>query len=148
LVHLPVGVVQIRTPAWCLERLAAVSAGVLNALDLRSRHHSLPIACVADEDDLVFVVREHVEQTWSLVWSEVTLQLSGTSGDSRRWVVRANGICERERLPTWAAASWARASHPAIGAGHPAGLAPIALRLREAGLRGYSTQLPEQEQAG
>jgi hypothetical protein len=102
--------------------------------------------CVAEGDDVVLLVEEDVEQTWSLVWSEVTVEVTGTSDDGQPWVVRANGICERERVPPWGAATHARLSHPGRGRSHTP-TAPMALRLREAIVRGYSV-LPDARTAG
>ena len=58
---------RIRTTEWCRSRLRTVRDGVLSADADGRRGRPLPVACVAEEEDVVFVVRERVEQTWSLV---------------------------------------------------------------------------------
>lgn len=137
--HRPDEVLRIRTTDWCRSRLHAVCEGLLSTDDERRRRRPLLVACVAEEEDVVFVVREQVEQTWSLVWGTVTIEVAGAAADGQRWVVRASGVCERVRLPGWAAATWARASHPAYGSradGAPP--PPFGLRLPGAALRGCS----------
>ena len=134
--------VQIRTPEWCRSRLGTVCDGLLTAEEEGRSRRLLPVACVAEEEDVVFVVREHVERTWSLVWGSVAIEVAGSAPDGQRWVVRASGICERVRLPGWAAATWARSSHPAYGNPTEGPPPPFGLRLREAALRGCSV-LPE-----
>jgi hypothetical protein len=136
--HRPDDVVRIRTPEWCRSRLGPVTDGLLNGCQERRPRPPLSVACVADQADVVFVVRDQPEQTWSLVWTTVTIEVSGTSPDGLLWVVQARGTCERERLPSWAAVSWARSSHPAFGRPPDKAPPPFGLRLRGAGLRGYS----------
>jgi hypothetical protein len=136
--HGPDELLRIRTSDWCRDRLHTVRDGLLSADEERRRRAPLPVACVADEEDVVFVVRERVEQTWSLVWGSVTIEVAGTAADGRRWVVRASGICERVRLPDWAAAAWARSSHPAFGNREEPAPPPFGLRLPDPALRGCS----------
>lgn len=140
--HRPDDVVHIRPSEWCRGRLGTVRDGLLSADEERRRRRPLPVICVAEEEDVVFVVREGIEQTWSLVWGTVTIEVAGTASDGQCWVVRASGICERARLPRWAAATWARSSHPAHGSPVQGPPPPFGLRLREAALRGCSV-LPE-----
>ena len=140
------GVARIQTAEWCLARLCAVSVGLLSGHDERPRGRTLRVSCLAERDDVVFVLQEQVELTWALVWCEATIQVTGTSADGLPWSIRAHGICERERLPAWAALSWARATHPASG-GSPPSTPPLGLRLREASMRGYAV-LPEERAAG
>ena len=136
------GVAQIQTSAWCLTRLGAVSPGLLSGRDERASGRALRVACLAERDDVVFVLLEDAARTWSLVWSEATIEVTGTSAGGAAWTVRAQGICERERLPTWAELTWSREAHPAYG-GEPLVAPPMGLRLREASMRGYSVELQE-----
>jgi hypothetical protein len=137
--HHPDDVVRIRTPEWCRHRLDLLSHGLLSSTEPRPRL-PLPVLCVAEQADVVLVLREQPEQTWSLVWTRVSVEVSGIAPDGERWVVLASGTCERERLPGWAAADWARSSHPASGLSPGLSRPPYGLRLRDAGLRGYSVE--------
>lgn len=140
------GVAQIQTAAWCLTRLGAVCAGLLSGHEERTSGRAVRVSCLAEQDDVVFVLLEDAARTWSLVWSEATIEVTGTSADGAAWIVRANGICERERLPTWAELTWSRTTHPAYG-GEPLVTPPMGLRLREASMRGYSMR-PQERAAG
>lgn len=115
--------VRLRTPGWCRDRLGGVRSGVIDSRDHRSPHHGVGVACLADGLDVVLVVLERGGLTRALVWDEITVMVCAPATDEQRWVVRASGICEREPLPAWGARE-----------------APYGLRLREAGLRGYSVR--------
>ena len=148
----PHGLVRIRPSSWCRERLRAVAPGVLSTSDEDARTN-LRVLCAAEHHDLVFVVLGDVSRTWSLVWAEVSIEVTGPGPDGQRWVVRVHGSCERDRVPLWAAERGPRTDDPAA-AGHPAGSGrsavpgpPIGLRLRDAAVRGYSVS-PEQQAAG
>lgn len=138
------GIAQIRPPDWCLTRLRTVSTGALCSRDERPRRRSVGVSCVAERGDLVFVVREQVEQTWFLVWSDVTIEVTGSFDDGQHWVVRVRGVCERETLPTWAAPAWDPEAHPPFGVS-VASAPPFALRIRDAAVCGYSVLAEEQE---
>lgn len=149
--HRPAGLVRIQPSDWCLDRLRMLAPGVLTTLadDAPPR---LRVLCVAEHDDLVLVVLDDASRTWSLVWAEVTVEVTGIAQDGEHWVVRAQGVCERDRVPLWAAERGARALHPVNGsrpAGNEGSVAgpPIGLRLREVGVRGYSVS-PYERAAG
>ena len=122
-------VAQIRPPAWCLAQLRVVADGTLCGDDDRPGWSSTGIECIAEQDDLVLVVREQPERTWSLVWSEVTVEVSGSLAAGQLWVVRLRGMCEREPMPPWAAPS----PNPP----------PYGLRIRHAVVSGYSRLVEE-----
>ena len=88
----------------------------------------------------MFVVRERVEQTWSLVWGTVTIEVAGTASDGQSLGRPGERhLRARRGCPGWAAATWARSSHPAYGnpvAGPPAALRAAAARGGAAGLLG------------
>jgi hypothetical protein len=128
------GIARIRPSAWCLTQLRSVAPGTLCCLDERPGRRSVGVACVAEHEDLVFVVRDQVDQTWFLVWSQVTVEVTGSLEDGQHWVVRVRGTCEREPLPHWAAPTW-----------EPAAQAPFGLRIRDAAVCGYSVLVDEQE---
>ncbi len=142
----PPGSVRIRPAPWCLTRLSEVTPGLLVAHG-DTRRLSVAVSCVAERDDLVLVVRGRAELTWALVWTAVTVEVTGTSAAGLPWLVRASGTCERERLPGWAASRWAREVHPAHGGAAASLDPPLGLRLRSVGLHGYSV-LPRVESAG
>jgi hypothetical protein len=118
-------IAQIHPPAWCLAQLRTVTAGtLLGDHDHAGWSSSGGVACVAEQDDLVFVVLEQPERTWSLVWSEVTVEVTGRLAGGDLWLVRVRGMCEREPLPRWGGPT----SNPP----------PYGLRIRDAVVTGYS----------
>jgi hypothetical protein len=129
-------VIDIGAPGWCWSRLGLGGEGILSYETARGRL-SLAVPYVVIGRRISIALASFNVTGWRAAGSDTRLEVSGTTPDGLRWVVRVTGRADPGDRSGPTGAAYSRQVHPSNGVGHTSAVRPDRLFLREPRVRGF-----------
>lgn len=127
-------VIDIGTPDWCWSKLGGDKQGALSYQGAYGRV-CLDVGYAVTGHQVTIALASSTSTGWSAAGEEACLEITGSTEDELRWVVRATGVAERSHPGRSAELALCRTLHPALGTSGVSarpedGLVLLSLRVR------------------